>query len=108
MKETDLFPEALRLHFPGQLNVAAIANAWPILASSYGPYFHLFLQVKKGGIPDKDSAARAVLKDWNSGVIKYFSAPPADTAHLLPGAAAIVSGFAASFDPATMMAQVLS
>lgn len=33
-------------------------------------------KVKKGGVPDKVMAARAVLRDWNSGKIAYFTPPP--------------------------------
>jgi nuclear GTP-binding protein len=40
-----------------------------LVAKSYG-------RVRKGGIPDKDGAAKAVLKDWNAGKIPYFTAPP--------------------------------
>jgi nuclear GTP-binding protein len=34
----------------------------------------------KGGIPDKEAAARAVLQDWNSGKIPFFVLPPEDEA----------------------------
>lgn len=44
-----------------------------MVARSYG-------RVLKGGIPDKISAARSVLKDWNSGRIPYYTAPPAERA----------------------------
>jgi nuclear GTP-binding protein len=33
-------------------------------------------KVGKGGIPDKAMAARAVLRDWNTGKIPYFTVPP--------------------------------
>ena len=33
-------------------------------------------KLKKGGVPDRDMAARIVLTDWNSGKIKYFTHPP--------------------------------
>eukprot|EP00163_Fabomonas_tropica_P016459 TRINITY_DN29518_c0_g1_i1.p1 TRINITY_DN29518_c0_g1~~TRINITY_DN29518_c0_g1_i1.p1 ORF type:complete len:620 (+),score=211.26 TRINITY_DN29518_c0_g1_i1:68-1861(+) len=33
-------------------------------------------RLKKGGIPDLESAARKVLQDWNGGVVKYFTMPP--------------------------------
>ena len=36
-------------------------------------------RVLKGGIPDKISAARTVLRDWNSGKIPYYTKPPQDT-----------------------------
>jgi hypothetical protein len=59
-------------------------------------------KVMKGGLPDKAAAARQVLRDWNSGKVKYFTKPPADTAHLIPGGAAIVSQFSQAFDPTQM------
>jgi nuclear GTP-binding protein len=34
-------------------------------------------RVTKGGIPDKVSAARGVLRDWNSGKIPFYTTPPA-------------------------------
>jgi nuclear GTP-binding protein len=40
-----------------------------LVAKSYG-------RVLKGGVPDKKAAARAVLRDWNSGKIPYFTIPP--------------------------------
>jgi len=33
-------------------------------------------RVLKGGIPDKVSAARTVIRDWNSGKIPYYTMPP--------------------------------
>lgn len=33
-------------------------------------------KLKKGGVPDRDMAARIVLCDWNTGKIKYFTHPP--------------------------------
>jgi len=33
-------------------------------------------KLKKGGVPDRNLAARIVLNDWNSGKIKYFTHPP--------------------------------
>jgi nuclear GTP-binding protein len=33
-------------------------------------------RVTKGGIPDKVSAARSVLNDWNSGKIPFYTTPP--------------------------------
>jgi len=39
------------------------------LASSRG-------KLKKGGVPDIESAARSVIQDWNSGKIPYYTVPP--------------------------------
>jgi len=33
-------------------------------------------RVGKGGIPDKQTAARIVLRDWNGGKIPYYTTPP--------------------------------
>ncbi|KAL7543333.1 hypothetical protein ACHAXR_012656 [Thalassiosira sp. AJA248-18] len=33
-------------------------------------------RVLKGGIPDKNMAARLVIRDWNRGKIPYYSVPP--------------------------------
>jgi len=33
-------------------------------------------KLKKGGIPNTDAAARAVLHDWNNGKIRYYCKPP--------------------------------
>ncbi|RIA98011.1 guanine nucleotide-binding protein-like 3 [Glomus cerebriforme] len=34
-------------------------------------------KLRRGGIPDIDSAAKIVLQDWNSGKIPYYTIPPA-------------------------------
>eukprot|EP00613_Pedinella_sp_CCMP2098_P018898 CAMPEP_0171773136 /NCGR_PEP_ID=MMETSP0991-20121206/55114_1 /TAXON_ID=483369 /ORGANISM="non described non described, Strain CCMP2098" /LENGTH=542 /DNA_ID=CAMNT_0012378817 /DNA_START=20 /DNA_END=1648 /DNA_ORIENTATION=- len=63
-------------------------------------------KVRHGGIPDKDAAARTVLRDWNSGRIPFYTPPPADDDHkaLFQGEAQIVSNFDKAFDPEAMMA----
>merc|ERR1712203_516216 len=33
-------------------------------------------KLRKGGVPDRETAARMVLGDWNSGKIKYCTHPP--------------------------------
>src|SRR5688572_30821221 len=33
-------------------------------------------KLKRGGVPDIDSAAKIVLQDWNSGKIPYYTIPP--------------------------------
>jgi ribosome biogenesis GTPase A len=33
----------------------------------------------KGGAPDHDAAARAVLQEWNAGTIAYHTEPPKKT-----------------------------
>ncbi|XP_068242976.1 guanine nucleotide-binding protein-like 3 homolog [Palaemon carinicauda] len=35
-----------------------------------------FGKLKRQGIPDKEGAARRLLHDWNSGIIKYYTQPP--------------------------------
>jgi nuclear GTP-binding protein len=60
-----------------------------MVARSYG-------RVLKGGIPDKVGAARAVLRDWNSGKILYYT--PARATKLVPEDAVVVTSFGAAFD----------
>jgi nuclear GTP-binding protein len=58
-----------------------------------------FGRVLKGGIPDKVGAARAVLRDWNNGKIKYFTAPPEGAAPDVDvGGAVVVSQYGKEFD----------
>ncbi|KAL3853421.1 hypothetical protein ACJMK2_016960 [Sinanodonta woodiana] len=38
-----------------------------------------FGRLKKGGVPDVNRAAKAVLQDWNGGKITYFTHPPEQT-----------------------------
>jgi len=52
-------------------------------------------KLKKGGIPDRDAAAKTVLNDWNSGKIKYFTHPPEEVEANI--SSEIVSEFAAEF-----------
>ena len=52
-------------------------------------------KLKRGGIPDREKAARILLGDWNSGKIKYFTHPPEQAETNM--AAEIVSQFAAEF-----------
>ena len=51
-------------------------------------------KLRKGGVPDRDMAARAVLQDWTSGRIKYCTHPPVAEAR---EASAIVGQFAQEF-----------
>jgi len=37
---------------------------------------HQMGKLKRGGIPDREKAARIILGDWNTGKIKYFTHPP--------------------------------
>lgn len=55
-------------------------------------------RVLKGGVPDKVSAARTVLKDWNSGKIPYFTVPPETAQPEVVNDAKIVSSFGEEFD----------
>jgi len=52
-------------------------------------------KLKKGGVPDRDLAARIVLGDWNTGKIKYCTHPPESSQS--NGASEIVSEFAKEF-----------
>nr|XP_033777613.1 guanine nucleotide-binding protein-like 3-like protein isoform X1 [Geotrypetes seraphini] len=54
--------------------------------------------LRKGGVPDHEKAARAVLTDWTSGRISYFTHPP--ETHTLPThiSAEIVTEMGKAFD----------
>lgn len=54
-------------------------------------------KLKKGGIPNIDAAAKAVLIDWNQGKIPFYTLPPAVPA-VCGTAAVIVDGWAPEFD----------
>jgi nuclear GTP-binding protein len=64
-------------------------------------------RVLKGGIPDKISAARMVLKDWNYGKIPYFTPPPKDAVPERSADAVIVSNFGKEFDLTKFDEQVM-
>ncbi|XP_012401861.3 guanine nucleotide-binding protein-like 3-like protein [Sarcophilus harrisii] len=55
-------------------------------------------RLKKGGTPDRESAARAVLTDWMNGRISYYTHPP--ETHRLPAhiSAEIVAEMGRAFD----------
>ncbi|XP_015279096.1 PREDICTED: guanine nucleotide-binding protein-like 3-like protein isoform X2 [Gekko japonicus] len=55
-------------------------------------------KLKKGGMPDHEKAAKAVLSDWMSGKISYFTHPP--ETHTLPThiSAEIVAEMGKAFD----------
>jgi nuclear GTP-binding protein len=72
-----------------------------LVAKSYG-------RVLNGGIPDKVAAARAVLSDWNSGKIPYYTAPPQTIATTVATEAVLVNSFGREFDPASYDEAVLS
>lgn len=52
-------------------------------------------RLKKGGIPDSGKAARAVLQDWTSGRITYYTRPPEDRSTI---SATICSELKEAFD----------
>eukprot|EP01006_Ploeotia_vitrea_P049662 TRINITY_DN67365_c5_g2_i2.p1 TRINITY_DN67365_c5_g2~~TRINITY_DN67365_c5_g2_i2.p1 ORF type:complete len:604 (+),score=379.12 TRINITY_DN67365_c5_g2_i2:144-1814(+) len=52
--------------------------------------------LKGGGVPNLDAAARAVLRDWNTGKIKYYTVPP--VANDEQTEAIIVPGWGKEFD----------
>merc|ERR1719450_1356709 len=51
-------------------------------------------KLKKGGVPDRNLAARIVLNDWNSGKLKYFTHPPEVTTEM---SSTIVQEFSKDF-----------
>ncbi|XP_064400040.1 guanine nucleotide-binding protein-like 3 homolog [Halichondria panicea] len=52
----------------------------------------------KGGVPDVDSAARSVLRDWNTGRIKFFTHPPEQSSLPSHVSSDIVRSWSAAFD----------
>lgn len=59
-------------------------------------------KLKKGGIPDVKAAAKAILCDWNSGKIVFYTHPPEQ--HFLPAhlSAEIVQRWGTEFDVASL------
>merc|ERR1712032_915595 len=51
-------------------------------------------KLRKGGVPDRETAARMVLGDWNSGKIKYCTHPPEEEKQT---SSEIVTQFASEF-----------
>ena len=52
-------------------------------------------KLNKGGIPNRDAAARALLHDWNSGKIPFYTMPPeSSSASAAVGEAQVVSQWA--------------
>ena len=49
-------------------------------------------KLKKGGVPDLDAAGRAVLQDWVSGRISFYTLPPTDRAYIVHDGAIFRSG----------------
>lgn len=57
---------------------------------------HKIGRLKKGGIPDYRAAAISVLRDWQTGKIKFFTLPPERTEAVL--ASEVVTTWAKEFD----------
>ena len=67
-------------------------------------------RVLKGGIPDKVSAARTVIRDWNSGKIPYYTMPPESMAvegKRQSESAVVVESFGREFDLSKLDEEVL-
>mmetsp|Transcript_4881 Transcript_4881/g.7145 ORF Transcript_4881/g.7145 Transcript_4881/m.7145 type:complete len:542 (-) Transcript_4881:49-1674(-) len=70
-------------------------------------------KVLKGGIPDKVTAARGVLKDWNTGKIPFYTRPPTEeecraiSRATVQNDAKIVTGFGEAFDVDKLDAEVM-
>jgi len=56
-------------------------------------------KLKKGGVPDYNTAARAVLHDWNIGNIKYYTSPPV----VKETSATLLTSLAPEFDIDSLM-----
>jgi len=59
-------------HLMLQYNIGAFQDCSEFLALMAGQMGKL----KRGGVPDREKAARIVLGDWNTGKIKYYTHPP--------------------------------
>lgn len=64
-------------------------------------------RVLKGGVPDKVAAARSVLRDWNSGKIPFYTAPPENAGPEKSNDAVIVSSFGKEFDVSKFDAEIM-
>lgn len=54
-------------------------------------------KLKKGGVPNLESAAKYVLNEWNLGKIRYWNEPPATSQDTLVDSCAIVSEMSPEF-----------
>lgn len=59
-------------HLMLQYNIGAFQDCSEFLALLAGQMGKL----KRGGVPDREKAARIILGDWNTGKIKYYTHPP--------------------------------
>jgi nuclear GTP-binding protein len=65
-------------------------------------------KIKRGGLPDLESAARLVLNDWNTGKIAYYTLPPTESKQEVAQNTAIVDGWSREFNLAEFdQAQIL-
>merc|ERR1712156_400268 len=79
-----------REHLMLQYGIGSFSDASEFLANlaiSLG-------KLKKGGVPDRETAARMVLGDWNTGKIKYCTHPPEEEKQT---SSEIVTQFATEF-----------
>eukprot|EP00041_Stephanoeca_diplocostata_P014502 m.266135 g.266135 ORF g.266135 m.266135 type:complete len:520 (+) comp19718_c0_seq4:125-1684(+) len=62
-----------------------------------------FGRLKKGGVPDLEAAARAVLQDWNNGKISFYTMPPETRDMSTHVSASVVSTWGKEFDIDSLM-----
>eukprot|EP00795_Rhopilema_esculentum_P002130 gene2131-17718_t len=55
-------------------------------------------KLRKGGVPDTTAAAKAILQDWNSGKITFYTIPPERKVDPMHESASIVQYWGAEFD----------
>jgi nuclear GTP-binding protein len=82
--------EKLQIHY----NLPAFTDATSfleLLAQRMG-------RLRKRGVPDTNSAGKRVLYDWNAGVIRYYTLPPAQHPSVDPEAARLLSTYGTEFD----------
>eukprot|EP00802_Teleaulax_amphioxeia_P010852 Tamp_10882.p1 GENE.Tamp_10882~~Tamp_10882.p1 ORF type:complete len:447 (+),score=92.33 Tamp_10882:365-1705(+) len=82
--------EVLMEHYGIQSEVHTASHLLRAIAQRRG-------KLLRGGEPDEEAAARALLKDWNSGALKYYMMPPViDESRILE--TSVVTEFAKEFN----------
>jgi len=72
-----------------------------MIAKKYG-------KVTKGGLPNKELAARTVLRDWNSGKVPFYTQPPGDDEERnVETDAQVVTHFGDAFDVSKYDSEIL-
>lgn len=57
----------------------------------------------KGGVPDRNSAARVLLRDWNTGKVPFYTKPPSLPSSSVEEEAQLVGTLGAAFNTSTVI-----